>query len=281
MTKVNVDRAVSFVQSSGDPVLSALALFATGRIGTGEAIDTISVYQMADGGWTRTDKDFQGDPSAISTTWVALQWLLWIEAGDSDVLEKTVAYLRTVQKADGCWDEPEEIVQYNPPHWMLPGRYENRLWLTSAVCCKLKELGRETKVAFYRALDFLRRGWDGTRYPAFDHTHWMVMGLLSLEHTDSVLDERIISGCKAFLYDAVVSDRVDPCDLSAIAYASLLAGERTEDLLKLSLDRILKNQLQDGGWKTNYGEKHRAGCMVDALFLLRRIGLIQANGVGA
>jgi hypothetical protein len=274
MSKVNIEKAIRFVQNSKDPVLSALALYATGRIDTEKALDTIKVYQRDDGGWSGTDKDFQYDLSAISTTWVALQWLIWIDASDSAVLERTVDHLRRAQKRDGSWDEPDEITQYHPPPWMMPGRYENQLWLTSAVCCKLKELGREQDVDFDRALNFLRKGWDGSRFPVFIHTHWMAMPLLHLQDTGNALDRQIIAGCKRFLYKAIVNNQVDPGDLNAIAYASLLAGSFAGDLLEISLNGVVRNQMDDGGWKTNYGDKHRVGFTAEALFMLKKADLI-------
>jgi len=275
MTKVNTDKAIDFVQASGDPILSALALFAARRTDAKQALDAIKAYQRNDGGWTKADMDFQGDLSIITATSVALQWLLYVGGEGSAVLEKTVDYLRRAQRSDGAWDEPDEIRQYNPQPWMLPGRYENQVWLTSAIGCKLKELGREQDVDFDRALDFVRRGWDGNRFPVFVHTHWMAMPLLHMQATGSALDGRIIAGCKRFLYEAIVNNQVDPGDLISIAYASLLTGGVADDLRELSLKGVLDNQMDDGGWKTNYGDKNRAGFTVGALFLLKRFPSIQ------
>ena len=275
MTKVNTDKAIDFVQASGDPILSALALFAARRTDAKQALDAIKAYQRNDGGWTKADMDFQGDLSIITATSVALQWLLYVGGEGSAVLEKTVDYLRRAQRSDGAWDEPDEIRQYNPQPWMLPGRYENQVWLTSAICCKLKELGRERDVDFDRALDFVRRGWDGNRFPVFVHTHWMAMPLFHMQNTGSAVDGRIIAGCKRFLYEAIVNNQVDPGDLISIAYASLLAGGVTDDLREIALKGVLGNQMDDGGWKTNYGDKYRAAFTVDALFLLKRFLSIQ------
>jgi hypothetical protein len=272
MSDVNIDQAVSFVKKSGDAVLSALASFATGQINTREALNISKQYQLEDGGWTKTDKDFQAELSVISTTWVALQWLLWIDARDSIELQNTLEYVHNSQNQAGYWDEPEEIRHYNPPHWMLPGRYENQLWLTSAICCKLKDLGCEYGDRFGKALDFIRKGWDGQRYPLFHHTNWMVMGLLGMLETKLDLDSQIITGCKKHLLEAIENDLVDPGDLSAIAYASKLAGDQAQDLLEISARNMQENQLEDGGWRTNYGEKHRPGLTVDALFTLKRLG---------
>ena len=274
MAAVDIHKAIQFVHASQDPIFSALASFAVEEISIEKVLDTLKTYQRVDGGWTKTDKDFQGDLSVISTTWVALQWLLWIDDCSSDVLEKTVAFLRSTQRENGSWDEPDEIRQYNPPPWMLPGRYENQLWLTSAVCCKLKELGRETDVHFSQALDFLRQGWDGHRFPVFNHTHWMALPLFYLADTGSELDQQIIEGCKRFLLEAIANDQADPGDLCAIAYASLLAKDIASDLYETSVQAVLNNQIDDGGWNTRYGKKHRPGFTVEALFLLKKIGCI-------
>jgi hypothetical protein len=71
MTDVEINKASSFVIKSGDAVLSTLALFAADKMKTREALDIIKQYQRDDGGWTKTDKDFQAGLSVISTTWVA------------------------------------------------------------------------------------------------------------------------------------------------------------------------------------------------------------------
>jgi hypothetical protein len=270
MTQVNVDKAIDFVCTSGDSILSALALSVAGRMDAEQVLDIIKVYQRNDGGWTKADMDFQGDLSIITATSVALQWLLCAGGEGSAVLEKTVDYLHGAQKSDGAWDEPDEIRHYNPPPWMLPGRYENQVWLTSAIGCKLKELGRERDVDFDRALDFVRRGWDGNRFPVFVHTHWMAMPLFHMQNTGSALDGQIIAGCARFLYEAITNNQVDPGDLISIAYASLLTGDVAADLREISLKGMLDNQMDDGGWKTNYGDKYRAAFTVEALFMLKR-----------
>lgn len=269
MKRINSDKAFQFVQAFSDPVLSTLAAYAVGKQSAAEALAIIQGYQRPDGGWTKTDKDFQGDLSVISTTWVALQWMIWLGGGKSPVLEQTISFLQKTQNEAGYWDEPEEICQFNPPFWMLPGRYENRLWLSSAVCCKLKELGCEGYVNFDKALEFLRQGWDGTRFPVFTHTHWMAMPLLAMQNTGSALDKDIILGCKTFLFHAIQTGEVDPGDLCAIAYASRLTGNLTEDLYRLALQGVMNNQADDGGWNTRYPGKHRPGFTVEALFLMK------------
>lgn len=273
MKTVDLDKATAFVLGTNDPVLSSLALYASGNCGREVVVDALRAYQRDDGGWTRTDKDFQGDLSIISSTWVAVQWLNWVGGRNSRVLRNTLDFLRTTQRDDGSWDEPDEIVDFNPPFWMQPGRYENQLWLTSAICCKLKESGRERRVDFTRALEFIRQGWNGERFPVYPHTHWMAMPLFRLIGTGDEADEEIILGCMKFLYDAVAAGRADPGDTISIAYASHVAGEVARDLFDISLEKISGYQQDDGGWITKHGDEHRAAFTVEALFLFRRIGL--------
>lgn len=266
---VETDRALKFIESAGEPVVTALAQFACHKLDAAAALQRMSVYQQPDGGWSRTDKDFQGDLSAVSTTWVAMQWLIWLGAAKSAIFNRTAHFVQRMQRVDGSWDEPEEIIGWNPPPWMMPGRYENQLWLTSAVCCKLAEAGRQNEVAFAKALDFLRQGWQGDRFPVFIHTHWMALPLFANHVGGSCLDRDIARGCKRFLLQAVADRTADPGDLAAIAYAARLAGESAIDLYELALHGVLKNQQPDGGFATRYVEKHRPQLTVDALFLLR------------
>ena len=274
MRAVDPDKATAFVLATNDPVLSSLALYASGSCGREDVIDSLQTCQRDDGGWTRTDKDFQGDVSIISATWVAMQWLNWIGDRNSPVLRNTLEFLRRTQREDGSWDEPDEIVDFNPPFWMLPGRHENQVWLTSALCCKLKASGLERHVDFSKAVAFIRQAWDGEKFPVYQHTHWMAMPLLSLIGTGDEVDDGIVQGCKKVLYDAVVTDRADPGDTISIAYASHLAGEIAADLFDLSLEKVKGYQHDDGGWITNHGEEHRAAFTVEALFLFKRVGMV-------
>ncbi|MDI6815723.1 MAG: hypothetical protein QME41_00825 [Actinomycetota bacterium] len=76
---MNINAAIKFVEATGDNVLSKLAYHAVGRIKKDAAIEAISAYQLSDGGWTKTDKDVEANISIISSTWVAMQWLIWLQ----------------------------------------------------------------------------------------------------------------------------------------------------------------------------------------------------------
>ena len=49
--RVNFEKAVNFIQESGDEVMAALASYAAGTKTTTETLKVITRYQRTDGGW--------------------------------------------------------------------------------------------------------------------------------------------------------------------------------------------------------------------------------------
>ena len=150
---------------------------------------------------------------------------------------------------------------------MAPGNQANQLWLTSAVCCKLFELGRETEVQFGAAVEFLRRGWEGDHFPVYQHTHWMAANLFGRLSEPLDLDRRIATGSARRLINDLAADTGDAADITSIAYAAFQSGAR--DLFDIAFPRVVANQAEDGGWATGYGDIHRPQATVEAMHLLK------------
>lgn len=174
-------------------------------------------------------------------------------------------FLRQCQHEDGYWDEPVEILQYDPPPWMVPGSLANQLWLTSAVCCKLLELGREAAVQFDAAVEFQRNGWEREGFPVFLHTHWMALYIFRSLKEQNEMDRRIARGCATRLKDDLAGDKLDATDVTSIAYAALGSGAR--DVFDVAFPMVVANQAEDGGWTTGYGDIHRPQCTIEAMHL--------------
>lgn len=276
MNSINIESALNFIQQHGDPAFYTLALYATAQTSLETALEAIQPYQREDGGWARIDKDLTGDLSLISQTWLGLQWLIYLRPGGQENLRRTVDFLVRVQFEEGYWDEPEAVLAHNPPPWMMPGEYNNQLWLTSAVCSKLSELDLLDQVRFDAALNFLRGGWLGDHFPNSAHPHWMVMPLLYRVGPQTDLDYDILTGCRTYLYNGLVNNQIDPLDVTSVAYAAHLCGDFAEDLFTLAFERLVSLQQPDGGWITNYGDQHRPSATMEALFLLRRTGYLES-----
>lgn len=249
-----------------------MAANAIGLMDAGATLaEVVSAYQNDDGGWQRLDGDMPAPLSTISQTHIGLQLLLWIDPREGSSLDRTVAFLKNAQHPTGAWDEPQEILQYDPPPWMVPDNRANQLWLTSAVCAKLLEHCRQADVQFERALAFLRAGWDGEQFPRYTHTHWMALSLFSCLPEPSETDRRIAKGCKRTLIDRLLHSKIDPIDTGDIAYAALRAGPMASDLCTQAIEKVLSSQADDGGWRTAYGDPHRVWATISAMFLLKMV----------
>ncbi len=95
-------------------------------------------------------------------------------------------------------------------------------------------------------------------------------------NVDKAIDFVLASGDPILSALALFAAGIDPGDLISIAYASLLTGDVAADLRELALKGVLGNQMDDGGWTTNYGDQYRNIFTVDALFLLKRFPSVQA-----
>ena len=262
-------RAFAFVERNGSDAMKALAAHAVGNASGDDVVAHLRPYQNDDGGWERFDGDMQGAISTISQTWVGLQWLLWTRPSDSAPLDRTVEFLRKSQHDEGYWDEPPEILKHDPPRWMVPGDRANQLWLTSAVCCRLLELGRETEVRFDEAVEFLRSSWEEDRFPVYQHTHWMAANLFGRMSEPTDLDRRIATGSVRRLMSDLTTGTVDAADVTPIAYAAIRSGAR--ELFDVAFPMVVTNQAEDGGWTTEYGDKHRPQATVEAMHLLKMV----------
>ncbi len=270
---MNIPKAIEFIESSNDQVLKSLAYFLVRRQSKEETLKTISSYQLYDGGWTATDKDFQEKISTISCTWPAIQWMIWLEIPSNNIyLTKTLDFLKQKQTIDGYWDEPLSILIYNPQQWMKPEIYENQLWLTSAVCCKLRELNLEKEVNYDKAISFLLSGWNGSCFPVYAHTHWMSLYVFS--GYDFPLYNEIFEGCKTYLMHAIENNTTDTGNFAIIAYNSYKCGKPANDLFQLAYNRLNDIQDDDGGIMSHYGEMHRPGITLEALALEKAINNI-------
>jgi hypothetical protein len=211
----------------------------------------------------------QGSFSTLSQIHIGMQSLLWIESGGGSSIDLTVEFLRRSQRNNGCWNEPKEILNHDPPPWMIPGDRDNQLWLTSAVCCYLLEHRREAEVRFGAALAFLRAGWGAERFPKYTHIHWMALLLFSRLSHPSQADRRIAAGCKRFLANALSGVSLDSNDVTTIAYAAFGAGALVRPLVETAFERVIEDQAEDGGWVTGYGDPHHVWGTIAAMYLLR------------
>jgi hypothetical protein len=267
-----LEKAHDFLEQHGSELARALSAVAVGRLSEEAMLARLTRFQNGDGGWWGLS-EFKARISNLSSTINALHWLGVLNGRGSAALDNTVAFLSSIQQPDGRWDEPEEILEYNPRPWMKPGDYANQLWVTAAICRYLAEFEREQDVRFDAAVSFLRRAWKGDRFPGHPHTHWMALSLFGGRLRASEKDCEIVEGCKQVLKDAILRQQVGPVEYSSIALAAWRTGPVVHDLFEMALQSVLEGQAEDGGWDVANGDlEDRVTATTRNLFLLRLKG---------
>ena len=262
-------KAHAFVRDNGSPLARVLVGHALGLTAVDDALSELAAFQNPDGGWHGLDSDIETPLSTISQTWVGLKWLHWLGPLETAPVDRTVEFLRRSQHLEGCWDEPEAILEHGPPPWMMPGDYPNQVWLTAATCSRLVLHSRQAGVRFDAALDFLRGAWDGERFPRYNHTHWVSLVVFGLLENPSATDRDIFEGSVRFLEGALEDDRIDNLDVIEVARDALYARRSGERLFRAALPKLLAGQAEDGGWTTGYGDRHRPKATVEAVYVLK------------
>jgi len=87
-------------------------------------IEELSKYQNSDGGWANgLEIEYLGNVSSPFTTAAALGHIYKFNLNDSHLLKKTLIYLKNTQHANGMWDDPDEMNQFEYPDYMGKGIY--------------------------------------------------------------------------------------------------------------------------------------------------------------
>jgi hypothetical protein len=266
---IDTERALAFVRAHGEPAERALAEFTAGKLSANAAADALRAHQNGDGGWTELGAARRYEISTLSHTWVGLHWLHELGISRGEMLDASLAFLARSQARQGYWDEPEALLELDPPPWMRPGVDANRVWLTAAVGRCVQQLGRSGDIDFAAVLAYLRQSFGAQGFSAYLHTHWMALPIFSelAPGQRTELDRQILQSCRERLLGAVREHRADPADLAAIARAACVAGE--PELLDAASAGVASSQAADGGCTTAYGDANRPAATLEALALGR------------
>ena len=248
-----LDKAYGYTEAHGDGLARALVGHAAGRLGQNEALAALGAFQAPSGGFWGIGT-LKAPLATVSNTINGLMWLCFIGGADSPLTERAVDFLRRKQRPDGGWDEVERIRQYNPSIWMVPGNHSNQVWYTVAICRYLLELGRAEAVDFAAALDYVRRGWDGTGFPDYIHPHWMGLYVFNRLPEAGDADAQIAAGCLRRLLEYAGQPMLNAGELGETAYAALGAGAPAAALLDKAQRRLAGGQTAEGYWDFAEGD---------------------------
>ena len=234
-------------------------------------MEKLAEYQNADGGWVKIDPDYEGTVSSITCTMGGFGKLERLKVDKSSLIDCSVSYLKQVQKSNGMWDEPDSIIDFNPPRWYYPRITNNRIWFTNGMLRYVISRKPEEHEMISKAREYLRTFWDGNRFPGYEHNNWM--GIVSFFNGDKPVDKEIFHGCLDNL-----RKEIQEYDLADVVWTLescyFIKMPSTEKTVEKGIDLLLAGQAEDGGFGTGYGEFQRADVTIEALDTLANFGII-------
>ncbi|HEY2672701.1 MAG TPA: squalene--hopene cyclase [Rugosimonospora sp.] len=124
---VDIERAVGYVVSHGDPVDRARLSWLRGGVAPQpDVLERAEAGQTPDGGWPAARG---AEVASIDATCFRLAELDDLGALDRPPARRALAWLANRQRPDGTWEEDAALADSAPP-WARPGDPEARLYLT-------------------------------------------------------------------------------------------------------------------------------------------------------
>jgi hypothetical protein len=251
---VDIDAAIGYVVAHGDPVERArLSYLRTGTSPPASALERIEIEQTPAGGWPAAG---DGSVPSVDATCFRLAELDDLGGLHGPAVERALAWLVSVQRQDGTWQEDESLAA-EAPAWAMPGDPEATLYLTAVAGFWLTVAEveahphHEAPARYAGALQAAARFVvaqlrpDGT-WPSFLATGWHAAGLLHEQQ---------------FFYESarvqlVLGDRLpdmSPADAANMAAALRRVNLGDDWLLQSARKRLSETQRTDGGWDSDEG----------------------------
>jgi hypothetical protein len=254
---MNTERAIAFIRRQGSPAEQArLAYLLDGTPPPPSAVDQLLAGQRPDGGWSPF---WAAGYSSLDATCYRLAQADQMGIGPTEpAIERALAFLAYRQRADGSWQEEEEVAQAAPP-WVKPGDTAATLYLTANCGFWMATLvGSEDgrQAATYLQTFLTVAG----QLPTFLHAHWLAGALWHSVGWPDVADS-------VFTY--LHQERLP--ELSAANLAWLIVALRRaavpadHPLLQAAATRLDQCQEADGRWPADDGPDWDVNTTLEAL----------------
>ncbi|NHI84234.1 MAG: hypothetical protein EAX81_08030 [Candidatus Thorarchaeota archaeon] len=271
MPLVDLQKASTFIGSLQDRILKArLESVMHNQKPKKSVFDALEEMRKSDGGFAFWDEDV----SSITTTLNIVGWFddLFLRSGAA--VDKTFEFLLSFQQEDGGWDEVSDVIMFDPPPYMLPGKTSTRTWLTACCAHWFIRFGRaEPPGAKGCPAEFLMENVTssglitGYRYASWDA---LVMFDYHPGPDSDVfknLLEAVRENFKPEIHDAV--------DLAWLLRCLRDAGlDSGSSLVERALDALERMQQANGSWSSAEGAEYSGMTTVDAIRVLKDFGRI-------
>ncbi|MFX0083531.1 MAG: prenyltransferase/squalene oxidase repeat-containing protein [Candidatus Hodarchaeota archaeon] len=263
---MNIPKSLKYVETHGSIIEKArLSAILFNKKPSSEILAKLGALQKPDGGFSFWVKGL----SNITDTCYILDWFDDLKVYKGKIVDPACKYLLERQQKDGGWDEISEIVNFNPPEWMLPGKIETRVWLTAYCAHILIRFGYAEAKGTYCPTDFLLANCDPSgRLKGYLRATWMALPMLAFYPGPDL--ESFNRAVK------VVEDNFSP-EWKGSYIAWLLhflkdAGITDDHQLVIkAISELEKKQNDDGSWdpEEEEGEEQRVNATVLSLRALK------------
>ncbi|NPD88280.1 MAG: terpene cyclase/mutase family protein [Asgard group archaeon] len=227
------------------------------------------LIQNEDGGIPhRFEKD---SISTISSTILFFKDILLLNQVSlvSIELGRAVEYLISLQKLDGCFEEPSEIGKLDCTVWEAPGFESTQIYCTSVVInflCSTKIPNIEE--ALERGISFLSKKWDDEKgFRSYPQSLWNAIPVfINIKGYDDSISRRGVE-----ILETLELRNYPSSSLVSMIECFIHADLENHNFANKILEILSTRQLLDGRWTSEDGENFDLATTLAMLIVLKRL----------
>jgi hypothetical protein len=231
-------------------------------------IEYLEDLQLPQGGFPYRGEP--GNPYCLSKTSALMKVMAELDLGKAPVVQRTIAFLTTIQLSDGRFNQNPELLKYDLPYWNRPDDENTQIWHTGALTDHMLRLGYKHHPGIKRAADFLLRYRkpDGV-FQGFRHSTWLAIAVLgSLRGSDDPLVRKSLDALNKF-------GDWDAGDLTWALDCLFWGGiSANHGLVERMLDELETFQESNGSWKSVTDPDDPAVQTLETLIVLKQFNRI-------
>jgi len=264
MTPSDLENVLAYVRERGTATeLARLRYLLSGESAPADVRESFERAQRSDGGWS---PPWAPDYSSVDAT--CFQLALADQLGldrRSPLFIDALRFLAERQRADGYWEEEEEMAAAAPP-WAQPGDTAARLYVTANCGFWAAVTGLVPTAARDAAAYLSYHLHEDGELPSFLQTHWLSAALWQQR---GLVDE----ANKTLSYLAARVGDLSAGNLAWMIIALREGGVAAADAaISGALDRLLALRLPEGHWPSDEGIENSVHVTIEALKALQLCG---------
>jgi hypothetical protein len=239
-------------------------------------LDALAEYQNPDGGFGNAlEVDIEAPGSQPFAVELALDYCLKAGIpGDHPLVQKAVSYLEQTQDEDGCWRFTKDIYAHPLAPWFQGWTWPN-LNPSCTIAGILREYGLGSPLLHQRVAHLFKQWANLGEFTEGEFYAVRAYALYFLPEGNFSQREFYLSGLLWWLIRRHISNEIADNGhwFEYIRSPHSYVGSRLpEDILNDRLDRLVAEQLKDGGWPTPYNPQWRSPVTINNLLVLKAFG---------